>query len=76
VPVVTGEIGEDDCNHDYIDRYMRWADRHDISYLGWAWYVTSGCKPYLIEDFAGTPTPFGIGLREHLRMLDSSRRTR
>ncbi len=76
VPVVTAEIGEDDCNHDYIDRYMRWADRHEISYLGWAWYVASGCKPVLIENFGGKPTTFGIGLREHLRMLDSRKRSR
>lgn len=74
-PVVTGEIGEDDCNHDYIDRYMRWADRHGISYLGWAWYVASECKPSLIENFAGKPTALGIGFREHLRMLDSSQRS-
>jgi hypothetical protein len=74
-PVVTGEIGEDDCNHDYIDDYMRWADRHGISYLGWAWYLNSDCKPSLIENFSGKPTPFGIGLREHLRMLHSSQRS-
>jgi len=75
-PVVTGEIGEDDCNHDYIDRYMRWADRNGISYLGWAWYPKDGCKPSLIENFDGKPTPLGIGLREHLRLLHSSRRLR
>lgn len=76
VPVISGEIGEDDCNHDYIDRYMRWADRQRISYLGWAWYVGSGCKPTLIENFAGRPTAFGVGLREHLRRLDRKRRGR
>jgi endoglucanase len=76
-PVVSGEIGEDDCNHNYIDRYMRWADRHGISYLGWAWYIKTECKPSLIENFAGKPTPFGLGLREHLRRLDlAARRSR
>jgi len=75
-PVVSGEIGEDDCNHTYIDRYMRWADREGISYLGWAWYMNTGCKPRLVEDFSGTPTEFGVGLREHLRLLYSSRRPR
>lgn len=75
-PVVTGELGEGDCDHDYIDPYMRWADRHGISYLGWAWFIDANCwqGPSLIEDYAGTPTPFGIGLREHLRDLHSSRR--
>jgi hypothetical protein len=75
-PVVSGEIGEDDCNHDYIDRYMRWADRQGISYLGWAWYLNSGCKPALIESYSGRPTPFGVGLREHLRLLHSSQPSR
>src|SRR4051812_25980191 len=27
-PVVTGEFGDPDCDHDYSSRYMRWADRH------------------------------------------------
>ena len=37
VPVVTGEIGEDDCAHAFVDRYMQWADDAGVSYLGWAW---------------------------------------
>lgn len=72
-PVVTGELGEGDCRHVYIDPYMRWADRHGISYLGWGWFIAPGltCEegPTLISDYAGTPTRFGIGLREHLRAI-------
>lgn len=72
-PVVTGELGESDCNHDYIDDYMAWADLHGISYLGWTWNAGEGwtCRegPTLIRNFKGRPTPFGIGLREHLREL-------
>ncbi len=37
VPVVVGELGQTDCRHDYIDKWMRWADRRGISYIGWAW---------------------------------------
>jgi hypothetical protein len=52
---------------------MRWADRHAISYLGWAWTTGPewGCEegPSLISDYNGAPTEFGIGLREHLRTL-------
>lgn len=70
VPVVTGEIGENDCNHDYIDPYMAWADAHGISYLGWTWNTWDCVNgPALISDYTGTPTPFGIGLRDHLRFL-------
>ena len=72
-PVVTDELGETDCAHTYIDPYMRWADRHAISYLGWAWTAGPqwGCEegPSLILNYAGAPTEFGIGLREHLRAL-------
>jgi hypothetical protein len=74
-PVVTGELGQVDCEHDYVDGYMRWADRHGISYLGWAWYVNpeleSACTagPILIRDYAGTPSSYGVGLKKHLQRL-------
>jgi endoglucanase len=72
-PVITGELGEGDCRHRYIDPYMRWADRRGVSYLGWAWDAHGGwtCHsgPTLIQDYGGTPTAFGIGFREHLRAL-------
>lgn len=72
-PVVSGEIGEGDCAHRYIDPYMRWADRHGVSYLAWAWDAhggwTCGGGPTLITDYDGTPTGFGIGFRDHLRAL-------
>ncbi len=66
-------MGEGDCRHTYIDPYMRWADRHGVSYLGWTWDTHGGwtCRagPSLITDYSGSPTGFGIGLREHLRAL-------
>jgi Cellulase (glycosyl hydrolase family 5)/IPT/TIG domain len=73
VPLVTGELGETDCAHGYIDAYMPWADTNGISYLGWAW-DTNGCNsfPSLISNYDGTPTNFGIGFRDHLAALASS----
>ncbi len=74
-PVVAGEIGEYDCAHGYIDDFMSWADRQGISYLGWAWDAVTpggwqcGSGPALIESYHGTPTRFGVGLRDHLRAL-------
>jgi hypothetical protein len=70
VPVVTGELGENDCAHGYIDQYMPWADAHGISYLGWTW-DTWDCAngPALISNYDGTPTAFGIGFRDHLAAL-------
>jgi hypothetical protein len=72
-PVVSAEIGETDCGHAYIDGYMSWADRHGVSYLGWAWDAHHGwtCTngPALIRNYDGAPTKYGVGLRDHLRSL-------
>jgi endoglucanase len=74
-PVVFGELGETDCAHGYVDQLMGFADRHGIGYLGWAWDATAPgswtCRggPSLITSYDGAPTPFGIGLRDHLRSL-------
>ena len=71
VPVVTGELGEFDCGHGFIDGYMTWADTHGVGYLGWAWNPQS-CStfPGLITDAAGTPTMFGQGLHDHLLQVN------
>ncbi len=71
VPVVTTELGENDCAHGFIDQYMPWADAHGVSYLGWAWNSDFNCNsgPGLVSDYAGTPTGFGVGLKNHLAAL-------
>jgi hypothetical protein len=72
VPVLTGEMGEQDCTHGFIDGYMSWADSQggSVSYLGWAWNVQS-CNsfPALITATDGTPTAFGQGLKDHLATM-------
>ena len=70
VPVLTGEMGEQDCGHGFIDGYMSWADSKGISYLGWAWNVQN-CNsfPALITATDGTPTAFGQGLKDHLATM-------
>jgi hypothetical protein len=71
-PLIAGEIGEYDCAHTYIDQLMAWMDNHGASYLGWtwdAWPNMCASGPTLISDYSGTPTAFGIGLRDHLRAL-------
>ena len=81
IPVVTGEMGENDCADGYIDSYMTWADANGISNLGWTWNSTSDgwtCTggPSLIQSYSGTPTGFGVGLRDHLQALDAGVRGR
>jgi endoglucanase len=69
VPVVVGEVGEQDCAHGYIDKFLPWADSHGVSYTAWAWYGWgAGCASYptLISNYDGTPTNYGIGYRNHL----------
>jgi endoglucanase len=75
VPLVMGELGETDCQDGYVDQMMPWADRHGISYVGWAWNVASCTQePSLISDYRGDPTPFGVGFRNHLRALGAAPR--
>ncbi|MFF7177106.1 cellulase family glycosylhydrolase [Streptomyces sp. NPDC008121] len=71
VPLVAGEIGENTCGHGFIDRVMKWFDDRSLSYLGWTWN-TWNCSsgPALITSYDGTPTSFGIGLRDRLRALN------
>jgi hypothetical protein len=70
VPLLTGELGQADCKHDYVDQYMDWADLNGVSYLGWTWNVENKYWPCigkhsLISDSIGTPTGHGLGFRNH-----------
>ncbi len=70
VPIVAGEFGELDCGDTLDQPFLQFADEHGISYLAWAWFVGSCAHgPSLISSYSGTPTPYGIGYREHLRAL-------
>ncbi|MEV6194677.1 cellulase family glycosylhydrolase [Streptomyces sp. NPDC051920] len=71
VPLVAGEIGENTCSHSFTDTVMKWFDDRGLSYLGWTWN-TWDCSsgPSLISNYDGTPTAYGIGLRDHLRALN------
>jgi hypothetical protein len=68
VPVIAGEIGENDCAHGYIDGLMAFLDSVHASYLGWAWNADFPCNngPSLITAYDGTPTNFGIGLKNNI----------
>ena len=69
VPVVTTELGEADCSDAFVNRFMSWADKAGVSYLGWSWNP-AGCRaPALIRSWGGKPTAYGEGLRAHLAML-------
>lgn len=70
VPIVVGEFGELDCGDTLYPPFLNFADQHGISYLGWAWFVGScAAEPSLITSYSGTPSPFGIGYKQHLASL-------
>jgi hypothetical protein len=70
VPVITGELGENDCADTFINTAMSWLDQQGIGYLAWGW-DTYDCSsfPSLITDYSGTPTAFGAGFKQHLIAL-------
>ncbi|MEY9871605.1 endoglucanase [Streptacidiphilus sp. MAP12-33] len=70
VPLVTGELGENDCAHGYLDTLLPWLDSAGASYLAWTWNTWScGSGPALISSYDGTPTGFGAGYKAHLASL-------
>jgi hypothetical protein len=70
MPIVAGEIGEDDGTATLINAFMAWAEPKGISHLAWTW-DTWGCGgAVLISDYSGTPCPgYGAGYRAHLATL-------
>jgi endoglucanase len=71
VPLIAGEIGENDCADAYIDPLMHWLDARSGSYLAWAWNAGFTCAsgPGLISSYTGIPTAYGRGYRAHLKKL-------
>ena len=69
-PVMIGEVGQNTCAHDYIDRVMAWADGNGVGYAAWTWNAWGGCNSsgnVLILDNAGAPTStYGEGFKAHL----------
>jgi hypothetical protein len=41
LPIITGELGEQNCQDNWLNSYMDWADQNDVSYLAWTWTVTA-----------------------------------
>jgi hypothetical protein len=79
VPVVTDEFGQYNCHGGYSKKYMKFADKAGISYLGWAWDAISpngwSCdSPALITNYDGTPSGAGAALHAHLALLTAHHR--
>jgi endoglucanase len=67
VPLIAGEIGENDCGGSYINPLMSWLDAQGTGYLAWTWNnwdCSSG--PALISDYTGAATAYGAQYKAHL----------
>jgi len=69
MPLVTGEVGQFDCNGDFVTRYTTWADARSLSYLGWTFNPGDCMRPSLIADWTGAPTTYGKALHDHLAVI-------
>jgi hypothetical protein len=71
VPVVAGEIGENDCAGTYITPLTTWLESQNTSFLAWAWNADFNCSsgPGLITDYTGTPTNYGAAYKAILAAL-------
>jgi len=72
VPVIAGEIGENDCAGNYINPLTTWLDSQSTSYLAWAWNADFNCSsgPGLITDYVpGDSTSYGAAYKAHLASL-------
>lgn len=75
VPVVTGELGENDCSATFVQQYIQWADAHGVSYLLWAWEPagSQSCGALrLLKNWSGaanTKSPVASLLLNHLSQL-------
>jgi endoglucanase len=78
-PIVLGEVGEHDCDYGLIygtslsptqQNLLTWADAHGVSYTPWSW-IAGNCagEPALISNYDGTPSNYGIGIKNHLLSL-------
>jgi aryl-phospho-beta-D-glucosidase BglC (GH1 family) len=58
-PLFVTEFGSFDCNPNYAQQLLDYAEARGLSWSAWGWYP-GGCGfPALIEDWAGTPTAVG-----------------
>jgi hypothetical protein len=58
VPLILGELGQDDRGSTFINALMDWMDALQGSYLAWEWDVW-GTPLDLITSYDGTPTAYG-----------------
>jgi hypothetical protein len=68
VPLIAGEIGENDCAASYVTPLTKWMDSKSASYLAWTWNADFNCAsgPGLITNYNGQMTGYGAGYMAHI----------
>jgi endoglucanase len=67
-PVIVTEFGRIDgsCDAGYAQQVLQYANSHQLSWIGWAWYPKDCSFPSLITGFDGTPTAVGTVVKNAL----------
>ncbi|HEX3397398.1 MAG TPA: glycoside hydrolase family 5 protein [Steroidobacteraceae bacterium] len=59
-PIIIGETGDQasdgTASAPFLDILLPWADKHDVSVIGWSWNAWGSKSADLIKDSSGTPT--------------------
>ncbi|HEY3497646.1 MAG TPA: cellulase family glycosylhydrolase [Polyangiaceae bacterium] len=58
MPVIATELGQDNCQGEWVKPYLQWLDDHRMGYLAWQWN-SGACVPgdrgaslFLVQDYA------------------------
>ena len=62
VPVIATEVGEKDCNANFVSRFLNWSHTHEISSLVWTWNDNEGCLSLLAAP-SSDPTAYGKAIK-------------
>jgi endoglucanase len=81
VPMIAGEVGNDECDATWMNAVLNWLDGKQASYLAWVWntWLGADCAARrLIIDYGGTPSPYGQIYKDHVgaQTSDASPRAR
>ena len=71
VPLIAGEIGENDCSGSYISPLVAWLNSKGANYLAWTWNSDFNCAtgPGLITSYNGAPSGEGAGYESMLHSM-------
>ena len=60
-PIIISEFGDTtgSCATTYYSQVIDYANARQLSWTGWAWFVSGCAFPSLIADWSGTPTAAG-----------------